>query len=171
MRYLLLMTLFASGCANQPVQLTDGLGELSTDEPVLLSDIDFTDQGVSLGTIEDCLDREDVELGITCNTDGATLVLDADVWSLDPETGWAQYNVDLLQEFPWQGDVVWAWQKNKPSARWAECGCPDGCSDAQCNWEPSEDNGYVCTGQCTGSHCSDCTVELVEAVETTGPAG
>jgi hypothetical protein len=169
MRFLPIFLLIA-GCANDPVTLYDGLGEVPTEGPITMDQIDFTEQGVSLDRIEDCLDLEEIEVGVLCNADTAKVELDSEQWSIDEvDTSMAQYNVDTFSELPWADEIVWAWQK-KPQPRWAECGCPDGCNDSQCNWEPTEDNGYVCTGTCAGTHCSECTVELVQAPETTGPA-
>jgi hypothetical protein len=180
MRFLPIFLLIA-GCANDPVTLYDGLGEVPTEGPITMGQIDFTEQGVSLDRIEDCFDLEEIEVGVLCNADTAKVELDSEQWTIDEvDTSMAQYNVDEYRE----GDVVcyengvcirWIIERGTyeelPNSRWAECGCPSGCSDADCRWEQSEENNkYLCEGGCRGSHCSECSVELVTTQSDAPPA-
>jgi hypothetical protein len=174
MRLLLpILLLAAFACApNESASLYDGLGEVAADQVITLDQIDFNDQGVSLDSIDACLDLEDFDVGIVCDTDTASLVLNSDDWSLSPETGLAQYNVDAYPETPAQNSRNWDVPYEKKNSRWAECGCPTGCSDAECQWQETDaGGGYVCIGDCRGTHCSACTVEFHTSTETTGPAG
>ena len=163
---LLSLTLLAAlaGCAeNGPVALWDDMGEVDTPEVITLDQIEFDSPCNEEIQLERCLSMDDPNIGVTCDTATAILHFDADMWDLNTE--WAEHNVDTFSELP-DGKIVWIWKAVKP--KWAECGCPDGCSAAQCNWEQNEDNSYSCTGDCAGTHCSHCTVELREAAEVQG---
>jgi hypothetical protein len=177
MRFLsLILMLAATACAvDEPVSLYDGMGEVDADRVITLDQIDFNDQGVSFDQIESCLDYEDVERGVKCDTEHAVLHFDADIWTLQ-DNGLLVYDMQPI-DYSCTPDgkicgtiTVTAVDRPPSNTRWAECGCPSGCSATDCRWEQSEEsNKYLCEGDCRGSHCSECNVLLTDAPVDTSP--
>jgi|GEM_PF-2099692 hypothetical protein len=161
--------------ADDPVSLYDGLGEVETDQVVTLSQIDLSYQGPSDEKTDRCFSLEEADSGIFCDAEVAELVFDGDFWALTlSESG--DYDLQPI-DTGWQctedGKVCGRVTSSKPpsESRWAECGCPEGCSDTDCRWEyGTSSNSYTCEGECRGAHCSECTVDFTSSpAETAAP--
>ena len=167
MRYLLSLILLATlaGCAdNGPLTLLDDMGEVDTPKVVTLDQIEFDCPANQEARLEHCLSSEDIDAGIICDAETAILHLDPDMWDLNTE--WAEYSVDQHNDMTFNflnDERVETTHAKPPPQRFAECGCPSGCSATRCEWQENEDSNYVCTGDCVGSFCAACTVMITDS--------